>query len=369
MHDISWGTKEGNLQSETRRMHASKADRALKKAMLAQEAIQRLKAEAHAMRRQEFIDQKAREITANIQQARRESTQQMIAAGATGVPVPTAVVAFNTPKRPTPRSSTGSTPRASPRWDPSQNASPRSAAAAISTEPARASVFGGLTGARKTMVRTEDLPKQLQEHPSSETTSTKSGTALIGMGTPQNKDVKAGDYIKVIDEDNRLEGLVDIGALGQTDAQLKMTVIEATAVNQALIHAETDNRSLIKDARRVAKEQKEAAEREKRLADDLALNRQAMQSEFNYFRIRMLMAWIICNSLFVVLMNSYDPSLKIYASFMAGTVVYTIGTKLIGSFCFQATRGSRWLFRRYCGCCYRIEENETKTRSPVCCIR
>jgi len=45
MHDISWGTKEGNLQSETRRMHEGRAERALKKAQKAQLALEKLRKE------------------------------------------------------------------------------------------------------------------------------------------------------------------------------------------------------------------------------------------------------------------------------------------------------------------------------------
>lgn len=46
MHDISWGTKEGNLQSETRRMHEDSAAAAVKKAERARAALERLQQES-----------------------------------------------------------------------------------------------------------------------------------------------------------------------------------------------------------------------------------------------------------------------------------------------------------------------------------
>lgn len=46
MHDISWGTKEGNLQSETRRMHEGAAVSAIRKAERARAALERLQGEA-----------------------------------------------------------------------------------------------------------------------------------------------------------------------------------------------------------------------------------------------------------------------------------------------------------------------------------
>ena len=96
---------------------------------------------------------------------------------------------------------------------------------------------------------------------------------------------------------------------------------------------------------------------------------QAMQAEFNMFRMRMLASWLFSNVLFVVLMTMYDPNLAGYASFVAGAVVYTVGFKLVGSFVYQLLRFTRFAFRKMCGFCFRIDEGEGDVRRVVCCMR
>jgi len=94
-----------------------------------------------------------------------------------------------------------------------------------------------------------------------------------------------------------------------------------------------------------------------------------MQAEFNLFRMRMLGSWLLSNTLLIVLVAVYDPRLTGFANFSSGTVIYTIGLKLIGSFMYQFVRLVRWSFRKLCGCCYRIDQGETGIERVVCCSR
>ena len=47
MHDISWGTKQGNLQAEQRRMHVGEAERERKKLEKAKAVIARMNAQVN----------------------------------------------------------------------------------------------------------------------------------------------------------------------------------------------------------------------------------------------------------------------------------------------------------------------------------
>lgn len=113
------------------------------------------------------------------------------------------------------------------------------------------------------------------------------------------------DMMKVIDEERDVEGLVELSMVAHhvagsgfegtgsvvgaasRDMQLGTTVAVASAMNQAA-GAAADNANLsrmIRDAKRAVQAHEEAAEREKRLADELALDKAAMQAEFNAFRM------------------------------------------------------------------------------------
>lgn len=113
------------------------------------------------------------------------------------------------------------------------------------------------------------------------------------------------DMMKVIDEERDVEGLVELSMVAHhvagsgfegtgsvvgaasRDMQLGTTVAVASAMNQAA-GAAADNADLsrmIRDGKRAVQAHEEAAEREKRLADELALDKAAMQAEFNAFRM------------------------------------------------------------------------------------
>jgi hypothetical protein len=367
MHDISWGTKEGNLQSETRRMHAGKADRAMQKAMLAQEAIQRLKAEVHDQKRQAAIAKRAAAIAAALP-PKKASVQQLVTPldlhGITGEPAEGAALALTQRQQSERQLSRGES--ASSLGGKSQK-SVRSHKSQVGAEVQSPVIARLLEGEADKLYSSPMSPEEAA------IVLAEAEATGAGEEKPTNGEfiVKGGaDMVKVIDEDNRMEGFVDMTVLGQADAVLKMNLDEATAFNKAVLGKDAlDTKKLIRDARKAAKAHREAAEREKRMADELALNKQAMQSEFNYFRIRMLMGWVIMNALFAVLMLGYDPKLRLYSAWVSSASVYTVGFKLLGSMIFQMMRGVKWLFRRLCGCCYRIEESETKNRNPVCCMR
>lgn len=279
LHDISWGTKEGNLQAEQRRDHQGRADRAVKKAKKARDAIDALrKDQARAVRA----------VQAAAAAAQRQAL--MAAAGITQADAN---------------------------------------AAAAQSSGAAAAAGAGIT-------------------------------------------LKGGaDKMKVIDEDNEMAGYMDV-ATG-ADITLGMNVQQAANL-QARIGMMDDahlTRKLIRDAKRAAKLNEEAAAREKRLADELALDKARMQQDFNFFRMRMLSTWLLANALLVVLVAAYDrrPPFGGYAYYTTITVIYMIGFKLIGSALFQLSRCSRYLFRRACGCCYRIDESDIGVTRVVCCCR
>jgi len=45
---------------------------------------------------------------------------------------------------------------------------------------------------------------------------------------------------------------------------------------------------------------------------------------------RLLFFWLLGNSLFVVLVAVYDPGLRGYANFVAGTVIFTVSASWPG---------------------------------------
>jgi hypothetical protein len=173
MHDISWGTKEGNLQSETRRMHEAKAQQSAKKAEKARAAVEKLQGEAAV------LDAKAREAGA------RGNAPAPAAAG----PVP------------------------------------------------------------------------------------KGGAGMM----------------KVIDDERGIEQYVDYSANNGGDVTLGMTVQDAELV-RSIAYANTVTRKLIADAKKAEQAHAESAKREKRMAEELAMDRQTMQTAFNMFRLRMVRA-------------------------------------------------------------------------------
>jgi hypothetical protein len=108
---------------------------------------------------------------------------------------------------------------------------------------------------------------------------------------------------------------------------------------QGMAIYESDLRSrLIADAQKATLAHAEAARREKRLADELAVDKQVcddrvfttcwcsnphppslplpplpqrMHLDFNFFRLRMLGSWIFSNALLAVLVLTYDPRLGV----------------------------------------------------------
>lgn len=279
MHDISWGTKEGNLQSETRRMHEGRADRAQRKAEKAYEAIARLKEEGNRKKRQALLAARA---------------------AAMGWLPPTQATAART-------AGTGEATTGSPGYkQPAQGRLLVGGSGATPAKPAKASLIGGLTGARNSIAYTSDAQARGSViGPSSTTGSHNStgdteagGTGEAGAGSHTGSahshsnggdfegpgsgevHVKGGAHkIKVIDEDNLLEGYIDLAALGPKDVQLNMNVNAVAIVNQQMAElTEFDTKRLIGDAKKAAKAHQEAADREKRLAEELALNKQVRPS-------------------------------------------------------------------------------------------
>jgi hypothetical protein len=174
--------------------------------------------------------------------------------------------------------------------------------------------------------------------------------------------------MKVVDEDRGIAEYVDYAAGDGMDVTLGMTVHDADALRN-IAYANNLTRKMIADAKKAADAHAESAKREKRLADELAMDRQRMQTAFNMFRLRMVGMWVLANAMLVVLVNAYDVDLGGYATFVAGAVLYQIGFKLTGSVLYQAVRLLRWTFRRAFGWCYRIDRSETGVDRVVCCCR
>jgi hypothetical protein len=79
--------------------------------------------------------------------------------------------------------------------------------------------------------------------------------------------------------------------------------------------------------------------------------------------------WVLSNALMVILAVAYDSSLRGFATFVAGAVLFQVGFKLAGSVLYQFVRLTRWSFRRTFGWCYRIDMSEAGVERVVCCCR
>lgn len=92
--------------------------------------------------------------------------------------------------------------------------------------------------------------------------------------------VGGANAMKLVDEDADVEGFIDLSGW-QRDIHLSMPFAQAALVHQSMAAMQSETRNSIRRARRAAKLHAENAAREKRLADELALNKAALQVEFN----------------------------------------------------------------------------------------
>lgn len=133
----------------------------------------------------------------------------------------------------------------------------------------------------------------------------------------------------------------DVG-LGMDATQYAVAARELCSADPGTIRRERINR-----ARRIQRAQEEAAEREGRLAREMAGDKARMADEFNSFRVRIVLGWVLSNALLVALVLTWDPSLASFAVAVASIVMLQVGVKLCGSVIYQAMALAGWVARTH----------------------
>jgi hypothetical protein len=388
LHDISWGTRDGTLQAETRRMHADKAEKSILKAEKALDAVEKLRQQGAV--RERDIRRLHRQSVAIGKQADIQHDGPISSARDPAVllqPSPPCVDVHAGPE--------GSRLLAS------------SAGKTMSTPPVPALLSNDnrmltshshapLAGA------VPDLPNAVNpiaEDGGVEETSVQRKSVLHHH---QHENGRA--TVKIIDDDNDAQGFIEMEGAGRkwvlddgetggsdlpvatapasyyqdrvgggTDSHLLMSFAQINDVSRRLAALEKDEdkgRRLMLKARRAARLHAEAAAREKRIAEEMSLNRTELQAEFNAFRIRMLCCWFLSNALLCCLVCVYDPTLQGYAVFAAGSIVFVFLSKLAGSLCFRLWECTSAIFAVFCSCCYRTTRAKAGGRvRRTCCLR
>lgn len=335
LHDISWGTKEGSLREEARRMHndiASKRERRAEKARnLLKSLVAEEDAEKHVIARRHTVTDAGAEARARwasiaaTPSARAHERQVTIADVRQAQKGTMKVIDLD--------------------------AGVEGYVSTCDLEPAAT-----MTTTARSRVSDSNHRHHHRDHSGSSSPEMQSGAEHR-----QSKQAK-----------ERFLAAPGAHAGHVRDRTLSMTVAQAAGVYAvAAARNPIGRRKLIADAAKTAAALEEEAQRERQKAEELALDKERMASVFSAFRIRMLTAWLATNAILAVLVRQYDPHLEWCALVVACTVVYSTSFKLIGSLVFVSNRWLRSCFRAMCWCCcYRLEVGRASGRQrAVCCCR
>ena len=391
LHDVSWGTKEGNVQTLTAAMHERKAKKAGERAVVAAARAEELEMmspdDAAAMFGRngqgdyENGQQNGQPRPDEVSRLRRASTRLQVMDAGSGA-------AYDVGGMRQPRNSL-------------VGISPSGAYAGATNNAATqlpflniVGVVGGLPTAGEEVMDPE-TPRNYRVHPAtsgggrSDRTQWDTQNARITEPQQQQRVDSASVVESMVagatDPNARRASMKFIGAGGAAarsyvvayadgarDVGLDLPLEETAAAAVALAYR--DPRGIARElATRARKEQAaklEEAAAEKRTAEAMAEDRRKLADDFQAFRLRVTLAFVFTQVAVVGVVLALSPDLKLYAQIITGMVIFQIGMKLIGSFVYVAERYGRMASRFFCiRAWYRIEKDMYGRTRLVCCWR
>ena len=367
LHDVSWGTKEGNVATLTTAMHVRKSKKAGERSAAAKERAEKL---------EKFIKRadsgKVDELKPDPLRVRRASTRLHLDIPFTRAELPSDAV----PQRvvepgmvnwaaasgpagdlrgrrddgPDPvNRGNGSVPRSFSVTDTSRRMS-SSAAMVFGMRANSVSSRALLSDGRTTPTATRDF---VTDDSAGVSNRTSLSMKFIGAGPA------APSFVVPFQD-----GARDVGLDMPIDATMEAAAIVAKRDPRAVA------RELASRARKEEEAKAEESAREARKAQQLADDRKALTEDFLSFRLRMVVAWLFSQIVVVGLVLALSSDLQVYAEVITGLVIFQIGAKLIGSIAFQVERVVRWACRFFCiRACYRVEQDYGGRTRLICCCR